>query len=331
MRVPHRLLLVGLIAALAVAVAAAAVGAAQAAPPTLSGETFVADVPTTETLRCDPSGTSTVTYSGSGVAAGPFPGTFTESGTAIIGQQVETPIGGPSLGLPPGRISSLHAQFTIDSPLGQVIGQKFVETIVPGNFGVCLDTGVPTPVPLLNAVCQPLRYESLLAQLQYSASITVASTTSADSGLATLAQNDLFCTTASAPGGTITGSQLDESFASTQPVDTPGHATGGGQVPGATFGFTADSTGDSFKGNCRVVEHDTGSTAKCLDVTHFTQTGNHVVFSGDAQVDGVATQYRIDTTDNAEPGRGSDTFAITTDSGFAAGGVLTGGDVQVHK
>jgi hypothetical protein len=56
--------------------------AASALPPTLTRE-FFGGTPTV-TATCAASG-SMIFYSVSGVAVGPYPGTFTESGTATIG------------------------------------------------------------------------------------------------------------------------------------------------------------------------------------------------------------------------------------------------------
>lgn len=47
-------------------------------------------------------------------------------------------------------------------------------------------------------------------------------------------------------------------------------------------------------------------------------------------MNGVATTYRIDVQDNAEPGKNADTFKIQTTSGYSALGVLVGGNIQVH-
>jgi hypothetical protein len=44
----------------------------------------------------------------------------------------------------------------------------------------------------------------------------------------------------------------------------------------------------------------------------------------------VPTTYRIDVVDNGSSGIGGDTFAIETDSGFVAAGVLTAGNVMVN-
>jgi hypothetical protein len=51
---------------------------------------------------------------------------------------------------------------------------------------------------------------------------------------------------------------------------------------------------------------------------------------GNATINGVATTYRIDVDDVGEPGAGNDIFAIQTASGYAAGGTLLRGNVQVQ-
>ena len=122
----------------------------------------------------------------------------------------------------------------------------------------------------------------------------------------------------------------------TLPASTPGQVTGGGYLPDATlaglvsFGFNAQSSGGGVKGNCNVIDHGTGQHLKCLDVTTLVQTPTHATFFGEATVDGVATNYRIDVDDLGEPGVWRDTFKIQTDGGFAAAGVLTGGNIQIH-
>ncbi len=123
----------------------------------------------------------------------------------------------------------------------------------------------------------------------------------------------------------------------TLPTTTPGQVTGAGQVPNAAghdqaaFGFTAKSANGSVKGECNVVDPTTNTHLKCLDVTTLTQTGTQATIFGNATVNGSPTTYRIDVEDKAEPGRGQDTFRIQSASGFTAGGLLTQGNVQVHK
>jgi hypothetical protein len=117
----------------------------------------------------------------------------------------------------------------------------------------------------------------------------------------------------------------------TVPASTTGQATGGGQVaPDATFGFNAKSDSSGMKGTCTVIDRAAIVTVKCLDVRSFLRVGTHVTFSGNARVNGTPTTYRVDVDDVAEDGAGSDAFAIATGSGYAAGGPLTQGNIQVH-
>jgi hypothetical protein len=51
---------------------------------------------------------------------------------------------------------------------------------------------------------------------------------------------------------------------------------------------------------------------------------------GDATINGTTTTYRIDVVDNGNPGAGSDTFAITTASGYNASGTILHGNIVVH-
>jgi hypothetical protein len=121
------------------------------------------------------------------------------------------------------------------------------------------------------------------------------------------------------------------------PTSTPGQVTGGGQLASSAsghvaFGFTAQSTDKGSKGECTVVDSTGADTkVKCTDVTALVQSDNKATFFGDATVNGVATTYRIDVVDNAEPGAGQDTFNIQTASGYSAGGVITNGNIQVHN
>jgi hypothetical protein len=106
---------VSLLAGLAATVSAPAA----AAQPLLAGEIFVG-TPVVTSVECDPSGVSTFTYTVTGIATGPYPGTFTETGTARIGPQPPSPPGG----IRPIPVDSFHATFEIDSLLGDVKGTK---------------------------------------------------------------------------------------------------------------------------------------------------------------------------------------------------------------
>jgi hypothetical protein len=123
------------------------------------------------------------------------------------------------------------------------------------------------------------------------------------------------------------------------PVSTAGHVTGGGHVLSAVegmelaFGFVAKSDQTGTKGHCNVVDKFpvTNVHIKCVTVDTLVQAVNMATFFGQAEVNGVLTNYRIDVMDNGEPGAGRDTFTIQTGSGYTAGGVVDNGNIQVHE
>jgi hypothetical protein len=126
---------------------------------------------------------------------------------------------------------------------------------------------------------------------------------------------------------------FNEGFSSSGIVEVSrtGKATGGGLIdPGIAFGFSAQSDG-GLKGRCTVIDQAADVRARCLDVTSYFQTATKATFLGNAEVNGELTRYRIVVEDNAESGAGADRFSITTDSGYAASGLLTAGNIQVHQ
>jgi hypothetical protein len=78
-----------------------------------------------------------------------------------------------------------------------------------------------------------------------------------------------------------------------------------------------------------VIDHPTKTQIKCKSVTSLVVVGTHATFFGQATVNGVATDYRIDVDDLGEPGT-SDTFKIQTGTGYTAAGTLRGGNIQIH-
>jgi hypothetical protein len=150
MAVVRRCVLVALLAALAYVPVTA--GHGTAAPP-LTGEFLTArSTPTFEqgtievTADCNPSGRSTISYTATGPAlAGPYPGTYVESGTATFGKLPTV----PSTGAP---LESFEARFTIYSSAGLVKGKKLLDPTEP-SLGFCEPGGVaalggPTFVPV---------------------------------------------------------------------------------------------------------------------------------------------------------------------------------------
>jgi hypothetical protein len=100
-------------------------------PATLTGESLLA-LPRPATVLCRTSGD--FSYTASGVAAGPYFGTFTESGTVTVFQP-------PQAGTV-GTVTAFSAAFTIYSASGDVLvrGTKSLDTTVPGSFlNACLN------------------------------------------------------------------------------------------------------------------------------------------------------------------------------------------------
>jgi len=272
------------------AVALLAPGLAEAQTPVdLTGEILSAPSADATSVNCQPAGTSTVTYTVSGDAVGPYVGTFEESG---------------SLTIVAGQVTSFDASFTIDAGTSQVVGTK---TLRDSISAPCVDVANNATV-FFNA--------------NYEATITTPTGTLVDHGLAIVDANI-----------SNTGGSLQEVFESEGLVHTPGHVSGAGLIEDpvhghVVFGFTAKSDGVTAKGKCAVAT--AGTLVICQNATLLMQLGTHVTFLGQARVNGVQKNYRIDVDDLGEPGRNRDVFSIQTDNGFQAAGVLRAGNIQIH-
>jgi hypothetical protein len=227
--------------------------------------------------------------------------------------------------------------FTITSAVGNVTGTKtFSVSTTAASSGNCVGANSGN---ILEQQCDEAGFPpnadiavyEVASFADYTATITTSSGGFHDAGLALVAVQGSQggCGPVSFGNGV---NQASEQFAISNgvvPILTPGKATGGGAIPGATFGFNADSDSKGLKGVCEVMvgQH----VVHCVDVTTYTQSGNRATFSGDAVLDGIAARYTIDVTDNGEPGIGKDTFSIVTSTGVSDSGVLTAGNIQVHQ
>ena len=99
----------------------------------LTGEEMLVQDATVD-FNCNPATNSTVTYSASGVAIGPYPGPFTVTGTVTIGPQTQP---GPRPGTMAGPLLRLREEFTINSPLGTVTGVKKLTHATASDEGSC--------------------------------------------------------------------------------------------------------------------------------------------------------------------------------------------------
>src|SRR5215213_1567910 len=286
---------------------------AQIPPSTLTGEHFVGtpDV----TTDCRPDGTSTVTFTVSGDAVGPYTGTFTEVGTATIGPHTLSPEGGQSI----GSLLTFDAVFTIQSAAGDVTGTKTLAFPVT-------DPGTQVAIGQCNT-SQNVELEDVIDRytVRYEAQISTGDGNFADRGVVPLVAVQRVKVFEDPIR--INFDSFVEDFASEltapEPLTSPGHSTGGGQIPGdISFGFAAKSDVNGVKGNCTVIDRATNTTIKCLDATTYFQSGTHASFGGNATINGVPTTYRMRIDDNGEAGMGTDTFTMTTASGYSATGVL---------
>ena len=113
-----------------------------------------------------------------------------------------------------------------------------------------------------------------------------------------------------------------------------GFATGGGWLIAdgrkVHFSLSAKSAQGVIGGTCTVVAGP--AKLACADADAYVRNPNTgaVVIRGQGSLGGAPTGYRIVVEDHGEQGRGSDRFEITTDAGFAAEGVIGGGNIQVR-
>jgi hypothetical protein len=120
------------------------------------------------------------------------------------------------------------------------------------------------------------------------------------------------------------------------PSSTTGQVTGGGQLASTStgqvaFGFNAQAASQGIKGECTIADTRGSDTkVKCIDATALVRSANRATIFGNATVNGATTTYRIDVTDNGQPGAGQDTFTVHTASGYSVTGTITNGNIQVR-
>jgi len=179
-----------LAAALTAALVLAAAQTAGADGPStasLAGEEMLVQDVTLTTIDCDASRVSTVSYSASGLATGPYPGPFTVQGTVTIEPQTQQ---GPRPGTLEGPLASLSETFTISSATGTVTGSKSLPLTGPGagDLGSCQTvTGFDTG-PVTNASGTVV---DVFSQPVYTATISDASGTTSVTGDALLSFSEL--------------------------------------------------------------------------------------------------------------------------------------------
>jgi hypothetical protein len=185
---PGRFTLIAVFTAAMALTAAQTVGAGyQPSSASLAGEEMLVQDVSITTLDCDPNGVSTVGYAASGVATGPYPGTFTVHGTVTIEPQN---LPGPRPGTVAGPLGSLTETFTVDSAAGTVTGTKSLPVggATDSDQGTCLHvTGFGTG-PITDASGTVI---DVFSQPVYTATIHDASGSSDVTGDASLSFTEL--------------------------------------------------------------------------------------------------------------------------------------------
>jgi hypothetical protein len=290
--------------ALCCAVALLAPGVAEAQTPVnLTGEALGGTANPTlglgaVSIDCQPAGTSTVSYTVEGTATGPYTGTFEETGSYTIVA---------------GQVTSFTATFAIDAGATQITGTKTLRESLSAQCVPLIEPGIAN-------------FTTFRVSAGYEATITSPTGVLEDEG-STIVDGSATTLLSGSSSAAVT-----EAFTSEQAGPTPGHVVGTGAIRDAErghvgFAFAARSDGTSPRATCAVLA--LGTLVKCLNATHFEQSGTTVVFEGQALVNGIPAGYRIEVADLGEPGRGRDTFAIQTTTGFEASGKLTAGNVDI--
>ena len=229
---------------------------------------------------CDnPDGTATASIHATGVATGPYPGTFEET--------VDVTLGAPDAGGVRPLLSAV-ASFRIDSGTTVVTGQKALDLGVAGQVRTCARSIERPDASRPGETCRQTNFR-VDPRFRYSATIAAATGTTSDSGRAAAS---IF--TAETRGCTDIGDndqgQFNEVFVlSDQLASTPGKAAGAGRLLGQPVSFAffarADRNG-ATQGTCLVFDDATDTLVRCLDVTTYVQVGNRAVFTGRARVNG---------------------------------------------
>jgi hypothetical protein len=120
-----------------------------------------------------------------------------------------------------------------------------------------------------------------------------------------------------------------------QPTTGEGRVSGGGQINGtrgpANFGFNVRQTDTGATGHINYRNHMTGAELNC-PVTTLSFAGNSATFGNMA----AGCNFSVTVQDNGNPGKGNDTFSITSSSTMppefpSNNGTLTAGNIQVRS
>lgn len=315
--------LASLVLILVAVLATAATAEAGGTPPSLAGEVMLAGpdagVPSSMgayevTLRCGATAPSWWTFSATGVASGPYPGTFTESGTVYV----DAPGTGQT-----GPVLSVHADFTIASGTTIVTGSKDM-TMIASNTGSCAAGATSYDVKFTSA-------------MTYKATIDTGSGSFTDAGSGSIdSERSESFDVSQSPSVSLGGvSRSRETFDASSGVgggqSSSGWMAGGGITSnGVLFGVFGKGDTSGVRGLCGVFDYFHRTLVRCLNVDSFVISGSKATLTGDAMVNSTKTRYRIEVADNGDPGW-RDSFKLTTDSGYSTQGSVLFGGIRIHR
>ena len=113
--------------------------------------------------------------------------------------------------------------------------------------------------------------------------------------------------------------------------------TGGGFIKDddrANFGFVSGikPNVDSVSGQFNYVDKKNNMHLKSTEITSYDGHDDTRTFSGTATINGNGNySFTVTVTDNGEPGKQTDLFAIEVSNGYNKNGLLQGGNIQLHS
>jgi hypothetical protein len=164
---------------------------------------------------------------------------------------------------------------------------------------------------------------------------TTGSSASADSGDVTV--NALHVVLVGGTDLVVASAHADIACGGTPPCARQDFVTGGGWITTrsgsrANFAVAGGFKNGAFWGHLTYIDHHSPAMkVKGAAVTAYVYTGeNSRQIGGDADIDGGGGRYIADVMDGGEPGHGVDTFNLSLSTGYAEGGLLGGGNIQLH-